>query len=181
MRRLLILWVSRRHRPDFKSNLVHGSAFGTPKFYIALYGKIYHVIVNLSYHWDVSISFLPYSVLFIYIIFISLKQNRFIVPDEIQVRTSTVKTLSFRIIVWTNNAKPDQPAVFRVYTAAIPSAHSNNTQYGEGRLCNFKMVKGIFMKLVTNIKYSVNKTCYSVYIFMGIMPLCIFLVLALLL
>ena len=24
------------------SNLVHGLAFGTPKFYIALYGKIFH-------------------------------------------------------------------------------------------------------------------------------------------
>ena len=29
-------------RPDFTSNLVHGLAFRTPKFYIAPYGKINH-------------------------------------------------------------------------------------------------------------------------------------------
>ena len=27
-------------KPDFTSNLVHGLAFGTPKFYIAPYDKI---------------------------------------------------------------------------------------------------------------------------------------------
>ena len=72
-------------RPDFTSNLVHGSAFGTPKFYIALYGKIYHVLVNLSYLWEYFIlDLLCFIYLFIYIIiFFSLKQNRVIVPDEI--------------------------------------------------------------------------------------------------
>ena len=47
--------ISRRVlRPDFTSNLVHGLAFGTPKFYIATYGKIYRGFVNLSYNCDVK-------------------------------------------------------------------------------------------------------------------------------
>ena len=35
-------------RPDFTSNFVHGLAFGTPKFYIASYGKIKHGLVNFE-------------------------------------------------------------------------------------------------------------------------------------
>ena len=34
--------------------IVHGLAFGTPKFYIAPYGKINHGLVNLSYNCDVK-------------------------------------------------------------------------------------------------------------------------------
>ena len=41
-------------RPDFTSKLVHGLAFGTPKFYIAPYDKINHELVNLSYKCDVK-------------------------------------------------------------------------------------------------------------------------------
>ena len=41
-------------RPDFASKLVHGLAFGTPKFYIAPYGKINHGLVNLSCNCDVK-------------------------------------------------------------------------------------------------------------------------------
>ena len=41
-------------RPDFTSNLVHGLAFGTPNFYIALYGKINHRLVNMSYNCGVK-------------------------------------------------------------------------------------------------------------------------------
>ena len=41
-------------RPDFTSNLVHVLAFGTPKFYIAPYGKINHGLVNPSYNNDVK-------------------------------------------------------------------------------------------------------------------------------
>ena len=36
------------------SNLVHGLAFGTPKFYIAPYGKINHGLVCLSYNCDMK-------------------------------------------------------------------------------------------------------------------------------
>ena len=32
------------------SNLVCGLAFGTPNFYIVLYGKMNHKLVNLSYN-----------------------------------------------------------------------------------------------------------------------------------
>ena len=35
-------------RPDFTSKLVHGFAFGTPRFYLAPYGKINHGLVNLG-------------------------------------------------------------------------------------------------------------------------------------
>ena len=35
-------------RPEFASKLVHGLAFGTPKFYIAPYDIINHWLVNLS-------------------------------------------------------------------------------------------------------------------------------------
>ena len=41
-------------RPVFKSNLVHGLAFGTPKIYIAPYDKINHGLVNLSNNCDVK-------------------------------------------------------------------------------------------------------------------------------
>ena len=36
------------------SNLVHRLAFGTPKFYIAPYGKIKHRLVSLSSNYDVK-------------------------------------------------------------------------------------------------------------------------------
>ena len=43
-------------RPDFKSNLVYGSAFGTPKVYMAPYGKINHRLVNhQSYNSDMKL------------------------------------------------------------------------------------------------------------------------------
>ena len=41
-------------RPDFTSKLVHGLAFGTPKFYIAPNDKIHHGLVNLSCKCDVK-------------------------------------------------------------------------------------------------------------------------------
>ena len=41
-------------RADFTSNLVYGLAFGTPKFYIAHYGKINHRLVNMSANCDVK-------------------------------------------------------------------------------------------------------------------------------
>ena len=41
-------------RPDFKSQLEHGLAFGIPKFYIAPYDKINHGLVNLSSNCDVK-------------------------------------------------------------------------------------------------------------------------------
>ena len=41
-------------RPNYTSNLVHRLALGTPKFYIALYGKIKHELVNLSSNCDVK-------------------------------------------------------------------------------------------------------------------------------
>ena len=40
--------------PDFTSKLVHGLAFGTPKFYIAPYDKINHELANLCYIYDVK-------------------------------------------------------------------------------------------------------------------------------
>ena len=43
-----------KHRLDFTSKLVHVLAFGTPKFYIALYDKIKHELVNLSSNCDVK-------------------------------------------------------------------------------------------------------------------------------
>ena len=46
-------------RPDFTSNLVQGLAFGTPKFYIAPYGKINHELVNLRYTCDVKSGLRP--------------------------------------------------------------------------------------------------------------------------
>ena len=44
-------------RPDFMSKLVHGLAFGTPKFYIAPYDKINHGLINLGYNCDVKSCF----------------------------------------------------------------------------------------------------------------------------
>ena len=41
-------------RPDFTLNLVQELVFGTPKFYIAPYGKIKHELVNLSSNCDVK-------------------------------------------------------------------------------------------------------------------------------
>ena len=41
-------------RPDFTSKLVHGLAFGTPKFYIAPYYKINRGVVNLSSNFNVK-------------------------------------------------------------------------------------------------------------------------------
>ena len=42
--------LAKQHtlRSDFTSNLVHGLAFGTQKFYIVSYGKINHGLVNLG-------------------------------------------------------------------------------------------------------------------------------------
>ena len=48
-----------RLRPDFTSQLVHELAFGTPKFYIALYDKINHGVVNLSSNCDVKSGLRP--------------------------------------------------------------------------------------------------------------------------
>ena len=42
------LFPSLLLRPNFTSLLVHGLAFGKPKFYIAPYDKINHRLVNLS-------------------------------------------------------------------------------------------------------------------------------------
>ena len=42
-------------RADFTSKLVHGLAFGPPKFYIAPYDKINHGLVNLTYNCDVKL------------------------------------------------------------------------------------------------------------------------------
>ena len=41
-------------RPDFTLNLVPGLAFGTPKFYIVLYDKIKHQLINLTSNRDVK-------------------------------------------------------------------------------------------------------------------------------
>ena len=41
-------------RPDFTSNLIHGSAFGTPKLYIAPYDKINHGLVFPSSNCDMK-------------------------------------------------------------------------------------------------------------------------------
>ena len=41
-------------RPDFTSKLVRELAFGTPKFYIALYDKINQRLVNMSSNCDVK-------------------------------------------------------------------------------------------------------------------------------
>lgn len=41
-------------RPEFTSTLVRGLAFGTPRFNIALYGKIHHELVNPNYSCDVK-------------------------------------------------------------------------------------------------------------------------------
>ena len=41
-------------RADFTSKLVHGLAFGIPKFYTAPYDKINHGLVNLSCNCDVK-------------------------------------------------------------------------------------------------------------------------------
>ena len=41
-------------RPNLMPKLVHGLAFGTPKFYIAPYDKINHRLVNLSCKCDVK-------------------------------------------------------------------------------------------------------------------------------
>ena len=46
--------ISNTLRPDFTSQLVHGLAFGIPKFYIAPYDKINHGLVNLSSNCDVK-------------------------------------------------------------------------------------------------------------------------------
>ena len=41
---------------DFTSNIVHGLAFGAPKFCITSYHQINHGLVNLSCNCDVKIS-----------------------------------------------------------------------------------------------------------------------------
>ena len=46
-------------RPDFMSNLVRALAFGTPKFYIAPYGKINNELFNLSSTCDVKSGLYP--------------------------------------------------------------------------------------------------------------------------
>ena len=51
---LLIILDVKSFRSDFTSKLVHILAFGTPKFYIALYDKIKHKLVNLSSNCDVK-------------------------------------------------------------------------------------------------------------------------------
>ena len=48
-----------RLRPDFTSKLVHVLAFGIPKFYIALYDKIKHELVNRSSSCDVKSGLRP--------------------------------------------------------------------------------------------------------------------------
>ena len=45
------------------SNLVRGLEFGTPKFYIAPYGKIKHELVNMSYNCDVKLGGSVYHIL----------------------------------------------------------------------------------------------------------------------
>ena len=42
-------------RLDFTSNYVHGLAFGTPKIYIAPYGKVNHRLANVSSNCDVKL------------------------------------------------------------------------------------------------------------------------------
>ena len=44
-------------RAHFTSNLVHELAFGTPKFYIASYGKIKHRLFELSSNCDMKSGF----------------------------------------------------------------------------------------------------------------------------
>ena len=51
---LVLFGIVSALRPDFTSGLVHGLAFGTPKFYIAPYGKIKHGLVSLSSNYDVK-------------------------------------------------------------------------------------------------------------------------------
>ena len=48
-------FLSGALRPDFTSNLVHGLAFRTPKFYIVPYSKIKQEFINLSYNCDVKL------------------------------------------------------------------------------------------------------------------------------
>ena len=53
--KILLLWKKFCPlRPNFMSYLVHGLAFGTPKFYIAPHGKINHGLLYLSYNCDVK-------------------------------------------------------------------------------------------------------------------------------
>ena len=52
-------WNMRTLRADFTSKLVHGLAFGTPKFYIATYGKLNHGLVNQSSNCDVKSGLRP--------------------------------------------------------------------------------------------------------------------------
>ena len=51
---LNVTFQSNRFRP---SKLVHGLAFGTPKFYIAPYDKINHGLIYLSYICDMKSGF----------------------------------------------------------------------------------------------------------------------------
>ena len=53
------LSISQSLRPDFTSNLVHGLAFGTPKFCIAPCGKINHGLVSQSSNCDVKSGLRP--------------------------------------------------------------------------------------------------------------------------
>ena len=50
----LLFKVHPSSRPDFTSKLVHGLAFGTPKFYIVPYDKINRCFVNLSHNCNVK-------------------------------------------------------------------------------------------------------------------------------
>ena len=51
---LCTLTNASEQRPEFTSVLLHGLAFGTPKYYIAPYGKTNHGLVNLSYTCDMK-------------------------------------------------------------------------------------------------------------------------------
>ena len=48
----MTLLLKLRPRTDFTSNLVRLLAFGTPKFYIAPYGKINRELINMSSSCD---------------------------------------------------------------------------------------------------------------------------------
>ena len=52
---VLLYFIPMTLKSDFTSNLVYELAFGTPKFFIAPYGKINHRFVNLSCNCDVKL------------------------------------------------------------------------------------------------------------------------------
>ena len=82
----------------------------------------------MGYSKTCVISFVTYSLFFF---FFFLNKIELLFPMKyikaIPVRTSTIKTLSFRTDRLDNIANRDQPALIRVYTVAIPSAQSSKT------------------------------------------------------